>query len=125
MKKKSKKRLKHEEAVASAMPNNMTPNQFNVTINDLTLKQMHANLALAHTQIQHYQTSIAAMRNQAYTSFLSELRMLTNVYEIDIEKTIISSEPKFKPLFDGVHAEKLQDIILKVVEKLKIDLDIK
>lgn len=107
------------------LPNGMTADQFNLTINDLTLRQMNANLALTMAQIQHNQVSIASMRNQAYINFLSELRMLTNVYEVDIEKTIIASEPKYRPLFDGVHAETLQDTILKVVAKLKIDLDIK
>jgi len=107
------------------LPNGMNIDQFNLTINDLTLKQMNATLGLTLAQIQHNQVSIAAMRNQAYVSVLSELRMLVNTYQIDIEKTIMQSEPKYKPLFDGVHQETLQDTIMKIVMKLKTDLEIK
>lgn len=107
------------------LPNGLTPNQFQLALNDLTLKQMNANLALTYAQIQHNQISIAAMRTQAYVSFLSELRMLTTTYQVDIENTIMMSEPKYKPLFDGQHVESLQDTILKVVAKLKTDLEIK
>lgn len=107
------------------LPNGLTPNQFQLALNDLTLKQMQANLALTYAQIQHNHTSIAAMRNQAFISLLSELRMLANTYQVDIENTILNSEPKYKPLFDGVHTDTIQDTILKIVEKLKTDLEIK
>jgi len=103
----------------------MDPNVINDLVDKLHIQKLQAEVALMGSQIQANNNHAFNSRVGAYTQFLAELRQLALAYQIDIEKTIIESEPKFKPLYAGHNRDTIVDAIDKTIMKLRNDLDIK
>lgn len=103
----------------------LDPEQINNTLNILAIQKMQAEIQLIASQIGSNNSVAFNQKHAVYLGFIGELRNLALAMQVDIEKTIMDSEPKYKPLYDGDGKETLIEVINKTILKLKTDLDIK